>query len=162
VLFNKITLQYNVKYSCTLNATYMASINFETVFETLKQGVANLAQTTQANYVSQAESDGQNILNQLRADLQTWTTQFLNNEITADDLRYLIESQKDLLELTALTQAGIADVILDNFKDNVLNLITNAILDLAPNRLGGGGWGDEDNEGNGDGEEEESGGGGSG
>jgi len=109
----------------------MAQINFDEVFNTLKQGVTSLAQTTIKGYVSEAESDGQDMLNQMKANLQTWTTQFTNNQISQAELTDLIGDQRDDLQMAALTQIGIAEADLDNFKSGIISLIENTIFGLV-------------------------------
>ena len=108
----------------------MAQINFEDVFNTLKQGVTGLAQTTVTGYVAQAESDGQGLLDQMKADLQTWTTQLLNNEITQAEFSENLEDQKAVLQMAALTQVGIGEAAIDNFKSGIISLVENTVFGL--------------------------------
>ena len=100
----------------------MAQIDFNSVFETLKGKVSTLAQDTVKDYASQATLDGHNILNEMKTDLQTWLTQLASGDITADDLQWLVGSDKVLLEMVALKQAGIAQAELDNFKSGIVNI----------------------------------------
>jgi hypothetical protein len=108
----------------------MADINFQNVFDTLKQGIVDLAKTTGAQYATQAEADGQSFLDSSKADLQNWSTQLVNGTLSKDDFTDLLQGQKDLFELTALKQAGIAAIALDTFKNGVFDLIEKTVFAL--------------------------------
>lgn len=102
-------------------------INFQDIFNSLKQGVSNLAETSLKNFIGQAKSDGQNILDSMKDNLQNWTTQLANGEISPADFKFLVLGQKDLLEMVALKQAGLLLVQIDEFRNGVLNLIVNTV-----------------------------------
>jgi hypothetical protein len=108
----------------------MADTNFQNVFDTLKQGVVELAKTTGTQYVTQAEADGQSFLDSSKADLQNWMTELANGSLSKDDFTDLLLGQKDLFELTALKQAGMAAIALDTFKNGVFDLIEKTVFAL--------------------------------
>ena len=108
----------------------MGKIIFEEVFETLKHGVTSLAQVTIKDYVSEAESAGHELLQQMKANLEKWTVEFTEAKITQLELTDFIEGQKEVLEMAALTQMGIAEADLDNFKSGIFSLVENTILGL--------------------------------
>src|ERR1700743_3671309 len=106
------------------------TIDFTNVFNTLKNGIINLAETDVKNYLKAASKDGQALLDEMKEDLQTWTTQLANGDISKDDFTFNVLSQKDSLEMAALEEAGLAEIQADQFKTDVLNLITSTILGL--------------------------------
>jgi hypothetical protein len=108
----------------------MADINFENVFDTLKKGIADLAVTTGKQYATQAATDGQNFLDASKSQLQDWTTQLANGSLSKDDFTDLLLGQKDLFALTALKQAGMAEIAMDTFKNGVFNLIEQTVFAL--------------------------------
>jgi len=108
----------------------MGQINFEDIFNSLKQGVTGLVQTTVTGYATQAEADGQGLLSQMKANLQTWTTQLLNNEITQAEFTENLDDEKAVCQMAALTQLGIAEATLDNFKSGIFSLIENTVFGL--------------------------------
>jgi len=108
----------------------MADKNFENAFDTLKKGVADLAVTTGKQYAKQATTDGQSFLDASKASLEDWTTQLANKSLSKDDFADLLLGQKDLFALTALKQAGMAQIDLDTFKNSVFNLIEQTIFAL--------------------------------
>jgi hypothetical protein len=107
-------------------------IDFANVLNTLKNGVINLAETDVKDFVAQATQDGQAILATLNADLQTWTQQVANGQLSASDLADLVLGQKDEIEMVALKQAGLAEIEVDQFKADVFNLITTTLTALIP------------------------------
>jgi hypothetical protein len=70
------------------------------------------------------------MLDSLKSDLQAWTTDLANGEITQRNLEYLINTKKDLIAMDALRQAGIAAIRIDEFKASAAKLITSTIIGL--------------------------------
>lgn len=105
-------------------------INFANVFNTLKNGVVDLAKKDLHNYLDAATKDGQAWLEILKNNLFTWTAELNNGSLTAAGFADLVAGQKDLLEMAALKDAGLAAVAADQFKSDLLNLITNTITGL--------------------------------
>lgn len=105
-------------------------IDFANVFNTLKNGVVDLAKKDLNNYLDAATKDGQAWLETLKNNLYTWTLELNNGSLTADGFADLVAGQKDLLEMAALKEAGLAAVAADQFKIDLLNLITNTITGL--------------------------------
>ena len=108
----------------------MADIKFDSAFDTFKKGVADLAVKTGKQYEKQATADGQSFLDASKASLQDWTTQLTNGSLSKDDFTDLLLGQKDLFALTALKQAGMAQIAIDTFKNGVINLIEQTIFAL--------------------------------
>jgi hypothetical protein len=108
----------------------MPAINFDDVFNTLKQGVIDLAMTTGVQFAKQAESDGQTFLNDSKQNLQNWTDELCHGKLSKDDFTDLLLGQKDLFALTALKQAGYGEIAADNFKTGVFDLIQKTVLSL--------------------------------
>ena len=102
-------------------------INFQEIFNNLKQGVSSLAETSLKDFVLQAKSDGQKILDSMKAKLEKWSNQLANGELSPEDFKELILGQKDLLEMVALKEAGLLLISAEAFKNSVLNLIITSI-----------------------------------
>lgn len=106
-------------------------INFGDILNQLKTGLLNLAETTVKNFVDQAKTDGQNLLTSIEAKLEGWTTQLASGDISASDFEWLVNSQKDLVVMNALEQAGLAEINVDQFKTSAFNLIINTVLSIV-------------------------------
>ena len=61
-----------------------------------------------------------------KADLQRWTTMLASGQLSKDDFEWLLQSKKDLAELVALKQAGLAQVALDRFVNGLLNVVVTS------------------------------------
>jgi len=107
-------------------------IDFNNVFNTLKTGVINLAETSLKNFVAAASQDGLTFLDALKTQLAGWAQQAADGQLSASDLSFLILAQKDLLALTALKQAGLAEIAVDQFRTGVINLVTTTLTSLIP------------------------------
>jgi hypothetical protein len=108
----------------------MPNINFQAVLDTLTKGIGDLAKTTVSGFVKQAEADGQDFLDSSKADLQKWTTALATGQLAKEDFISLVAGQKDLLTMTALKQAGLSAIALDNFKAGVFDLIEKTVFAL--------------------------------
>jgi hypothetical protein len=108
------------------------AVNFKNILATLKNGITDLAEKNLKEFVADATADGQAILDGLKDDLQIWTKQLAAGKLKKDEFTDLVEGQADLLKLVALKQAGLAAIRVDQFKSDVVNLITSTIIGLIP------------------------------
>jgi hypothetical protein len=109
----------------------MNTTDIDQLIQNLESGVANLAKSTLQDYEAQAKSDGENAINNLKTNLEQWTVEAENDELTAEDLTYLLKEEGSLDEMTALKQAGLADVRIEEFKNNLVGMITNSVFSLV-------------------------------
>jgi hypothetical protein len=108
----------------------MVQINFPDILNQLKTDLVNLAQTTLKNYVNNAKTDAQSMLDNMKAKLETWTNLLGNGSLSTEDFEWLIYSQKDLVEMQALKEGGLGEIRIDQFKSSVLNLIVDTIFSI--------------------------------
>jgi hypothetical protein len=109
----------------------MIAINFDQLFQDLKTGVITLAKASLDNYVEQAKTDGVAALDAMKTNLTHWTQEVENGALTMDDLKFLLQEDAALDEMTALKQAGLAEVRIDQFKDEVINLVLGTVISLV-------------------------------
>lgn len=102
--------------------------DFNDLYEQLKQGVIDLAETTLKKYVNKAKSDGKQMLEDMKDKLQRWTELLIEQRLTTEDFEWLINSQKDLIQMTALKQAGLAAIRIDQFVASLLNMIVDTVF----------------------------------
>ena len=108
----------------------MANLDFQNVLETLKTEVTNLALSTVNNYKSEATADALNMLNMMKENLSTWTMELADGKMSTKDFEFLVLGQKELIEMNALKQAGLAMIQVDEFKNSILNLIIKTVIGL--------------------------------
>ena len=108
----------------------MAQIDFPKILEQLKDNLVTLAKSTLTNYVSEAKTDAQNMIDSMKAKLERWTLLLANGDLTVEDFEWLVYSQKDLIEMNALKEAGLAEIRIEQFKGSVINLVIDTVLQL--------------------------------
>jgi hypothetical protein len=109
----------------------MAEINFEQLFNELKEGVVSIAKDTLKEYESSAKADGQKIVDDLKQNLQQWAKEEETGSLTTGDLGYLLQEEKDLTKMVALKEAGLAEVRIDEFRNNIINMIISTLTGLV-------------------------------
>jgi hypothetical protein len=105
--------------------------DFNDLFEDLKKGVTNLAESTLKNFVKKAKSDGQQMLDDMKEKLQRWTQLLIERKLTTEDFEWLVNSQKDLIQMAALKQAGLAAIRIDQFKASLLNMVVDTVFSFV-------------------------------
>lgn len=105
----------------------MAS-DFNDLFELLKKGVTDLAESTLKKYVSKAKSDGQKMLEEMKEKLKRWTELLVEGKLTTEDFEWLVNSQKDLIQMEALKMAGLAAIRIDQFKASLMNMVVDTVF----------------------------------
>jgi hypothetical protein len=66
----------------------------------------------------EAIQDGEDFLNRTQDDLERWTRLLEEGELSRDEFESLVRGQKDLAEMEALKQAGLAAAKADRFQDS--------------------------------------------
>ena len=108
------------------------SININSVFSNLEKGVAGLAKKTVKDFVDEATTDGKQLLFTMKSDVSRWIQLLADKRISHLEFQTPLLGQKDLLEMSSLTQAGLALARIDEFKMGVLNLIIDSVTSLIP------------------------------
>jgi hypothetical protein len=106
-------------------------VDFNAIFQQLLNAAVGLAKSTVSNYVKDAKTDAQHMLIAMKEKLERWTGLLVNKQLTTEDFEWLVNSQKDLVEMAALKQAGLAAIRIDQFKASVLNLIVDTVFSMV-------------------------------
>ena len=99
---------------------------FDDVLQEIRAGVVTIARKEAADFVKQATDDGQQFLDALEADLKEWTKQLAAGRLSAADFAFLVRGKKDLAEMRALTEAGLAATRIDRIRSAVIDLVITA------------------------------------
>ncbi|MEN2283404.1 hypothetical protein AAGF08_14760 [Algoriphagus sp. SE2] len=102
--------------------------DFNEIFDELKKGASELSSSTLNEYKDEAEADLKDFLSDSKASLERWTLLLASGDLTKKDFEWLVQSQKDLLVMKALSQAGLSKIRLDQFKTGSINLVIGTIL----------------------------------
>ncbi|WP_430412403.1 hypothetical protein [Kordia sp.] len=82
---------------------------------------------------SESKKDVQDFLDASKEKLERWTLFLASGAITADEYKWLIESQKDLVVLKGLYTAGVSKIKLGHLKNSILNTVVNTALGIVLN-----------------------------
>jgi hypothetical protein len=97
--------------------------DFKAFWGILVTEIGSLAKSQLPEMWKTAEQDGKNFIEKSRKKLEEWTKQLANAELSKDDFGFLVKGLKDLTEMEALKQAGLALVQIDRFKNAVMDTI---------------------------------------
>src|SRR5689334_3652357 len=100
----------------------------DNLFVTVHDGAKEAAKQLFKDCTAQAVEDTKSFLNASRADLQLWTAQLSNGELSKTEFKDLVRGQRDLAKLFALTQAGIGFSKLERFRTKIVNLVIDAAI----------------------------------
>jgi hypothetical protein len=108
----------------------MAIINFDQLFSDLKSGVETLASNSYKDYAAEAKSDGQQAITDLKNNLIQWTKELETGSLTKEDLEDLLQEEEALDKMVALKQAGLAEVHVDRFRNDIITMIVTTVTKM--------------------------------
>ncbi len=99
--------------------------SFNDFWNALKDELIEFAAYSWKDYEKEAIKDGKKFLEKSKADLERWSKMLANGNLTRDDFEWLLVGKKDLAELVALKQKGLAKVALDRFVNGLIDTIVS-------------------------------------
>ena len=99
--------------------------SFNDFWKELKKEVVEFAAYSWKDYEKEAIKDGKNFLDKSKADLERWSRMLASGDLTRDDFEWLLVGKKDLAELVALKQKGLAKVAQDRFVNGLIDMIVS-------------------------------------
>lgn len=103
---------------------------FNDFWDTLKTAVEDFAETSFNNLKDQAIKDGQAFLDKTKDDIKQWTQELADGTLSEDDFRFLLLGKKDLAELEALKEAGLAAAETDKFISGLINTVVSTAVKI--------------------------------
>jgi len=97
--------------------------SFGDFLDALKDGLDILVQNLLVEHKTKVLEGSKAFLEDCEEDLQKWTEQLANGELSADDFKFLVEGKKDLLEVHLHAQIGLTKVALDKFRSALVQLV---------------------------------------
>lgn len=101
-------------------------VKFEEFFKELKKGARKVAKKEAAKFTQAATDDGKDFLEAIKIDLGTWTNQLAQGKLSPENFAFLVRGKKDLAQMKALTQAGLAAIRIDRVRMAMIDLIITA------------------------------------
>lgn len=97
--------------------------SFNDFLDAFKDGLEVLVQDVLVEHKDKVLAGSNAFLKKCEGDLQKWTEQLANGELSGDDFKFLVQGKKDLLEVHLHTQIGLTKVALDKFRSALIQLI---------------------------------------
>jgi hypothetical protein len=99
--------------------------DFNDFWKELQTEIVEFADYSWKAYKAAAIKDGKAFLAKSKDDLKRWTDMLAQGNLTKDDFEWLVAGKKDLAQLVALKQKGLAQVALDRFTNGVIDTIVS-------------------------------------
>jgi hypothetical protein len=110
----------------------MSIFDFNMFLDSLKDELGTLASEIGTDIRDELIKDGLQFVHKTRDDLQSWSEQLLTGELSKDDFEWLIKSKKDLAEMHALQQKGLAQARIDRFKTALVQTVIGSVTKMIP------------------------------
>jgi len=99
---------------------------FDDFLHEVKTGAEQIAQQEAAEFLGAATKDAQAFLNDLETDLKTWTQRLASGQLSLTDFEFLVKGKKDLAQMVALKEAGLAVIRIDRVRNALIDLVIKA------------------------------------
>ncbi len=104
--------------------------DFASLLDALKDEIIDLAASHFNDVREEAITDGEAFLERTKDDLQRWTRLLEDGELSKQEFESLVRGKKDLAEMNALKQAGLAAAEANQFRDALLDRVVNTTVQV--------------------------------
>ena len=104
---------------------------FDDILDEIKVGIAELGKKSAKDFVEEVRKDGDAFLREIGDDLERWTELLARKKISAKEFRVLVEFNRDLAQMKALSAAGLAKKKVQNLANGIVDLVTKTVLKLV-------------------------------
>lgn len=102
-------------------------MDFESIYKDVKDAAINIAVSAYKKYKDAATADVTDYLKKAKDKIKEYTLQLSNSKVSKEEFEFNIAGLKELCEMKALKQCGIAQIELDKLKTNLVNSVVNTI-----------------------------------
>ncbi|NRD21235.1 hypothetical protein HNV08_14345 [Winogradskyella eckloniae] len=103
-------------------------MDIEELLKLLKDELLVVLGENYGDFKKETKADVEAFLTLSKVKIERWTKLLQAGELTGDDYKWLLESQKDVLVLNALYQAGVSKLRLGHLKNKIIKTIVNTVL----------------------------------
>ena len=121
-------------------------MEFKDILKEIKGNLLDLMGTKFDDLKSEAKKDVQDFLSASKEKLERWTTLLAEGNLTIQDYKWLVESQKDLVVLKGLYAAGVSKIKLGHLKNSILDTVINTAIGIVKGDDDDGNTSNEDEE----------------
>jgi hypothetical protein len=107
-------------------------MNFDEILQQVLGQSKELGKTLFKQYAKQASDDTRDFLERSRKSLERAAILLADGKIDRDDFEDLVRGKRDLAEMRALKQVGLAKAAIDTFTNGVLNIFIEAVFAAIP------------------------------
>lgn len=105
--------------------------SFNDFIDTFKDNLLGIAEEFGDDVKDELIEDGKSFARKAREDVEEWTKKVAAGELSQEDLEWLIQGKKDLAEMEALKQKGLAKAKIDKFRAAMLDTVVGSISDMV-------------------------------
>jgi hypothetical protein len=99
--------------------------DFDEFIEKIEEGLKQLSKATLKDFKDGFASDAKGFLEDSKEDLQVWTKQLADGELSRNDFEDLVLGRKDVAEMHALKVAEMTKIKLELCKLQVIDLVVD-------------------------------------
>ena len=107
-------------------------MDFDQILKDVLAQSKGLGKTLFKQFATQASKDTRDFLEKTRVSLERAARLLVDEKIDRDDFEDLVRGKRDLAEMRALKQAGLAKASIDTFTNGVLNIFIDAVFSAIP------------------------------
>lgn len=97
--------------------------DFKDFISTLKSDLLDFAKENLNEYKDELFKDGNSFVKKTKKDLERWTAGLAAGLLSKKDFEFLLKGKKDLAEMEALKQLGLAKVRIAKLRDGVIDIV---------------------------------------
>jgi hypothetical protein len=101
---------------------------FNDFVSTLKNDLLDFAKENFEEYKEELVKDGVSFFEKTKSDVERWTEGLSSGALSPTDFEFLLKGKKDLAEMEALKQTGLAQVQLDKLTNGIIDVITGSVV----------------------------------
>ncbi|MEQ8523448.1 hypothetical protein [Gracilimonas sp.] len=101
--------------------------DFDAFLKTLKTDLSELVTDFGEDLKDDLLKDAKSFALSTKDDLIRWSKQLKDGDLSPEDFEFLIKAKKDLAEMEALKQRGLAQVKLDKLKLAIIDTVAGSV-----------------------------------
>jgi hypothetical protein len=98
---------------------------FDEFLAALDEGAKGLAKDIFNGFEDQASEDARTFARKTETDLKRWAQQLALKQIDKEEFGDFIKAKQAVMEIQALTQAGITQIKLEKFRKGLIDLVVD-------------------------------------
>lgn len=103
-------------------------MNIEEILTEMRSELIRLFSDNFKDLSDESKKDLNLFLSTTEEKFKRWTLLLIEEKITKEEFEWLVKSQKDLLVLNSLYEAGVSKIKLSNFKNQIINTILKTVF----------------------------------